>query len=278
MAFMRDYMNAGDAYAGDPFRFRLPKIRLPKIKAARFKGLGSFVMRAAPFAAGPLGGLLGQLAPRVTALLQKHAALQAAAPDEVPNLPPAVLEFARAFGLDQGDPGPPAPGSPFHRAPSRRKLAGQGPIAKAHGKAVARSRSGKFVSTKKGTSSAHGGGSFASQHPGLTGLATAGVSGIPFVGNLASAGLGQLLGGAGGGASDDLGLGGMRLPGAHRRRINPTNVKALRRSIRRLEGFEHLVKRVMPALLHAHAGRRGGGRMKGHKAGCGCVACRHKGR
>jgi hypothetical protein len=40
--------------------------------------------------------------------------------------------------------------------------------------------------------------------------------------------------------------------GSKRRRTNPTNVKALRRSLRRVEGFGHLVARVNKMLPKAH--------------------------
>jgi len=45
-------------------------------------------------------------------------------------------------------------------------------------------------------------------------------------------------------AAPDFGGGGGFGGGGKRRSINPTNVKALRRSIRRFEGFKNLVKRV----------------------------------
>jgi hypothetical protein len=64
--------------------------------------------------------------------------------------------------------------------------------------------------------------------------------------------------------------------GGHRRRQNPANVKALRRSLRRVEGFQKLVKsveRAYPRLArsthHSHA-------HGGHKPGCKCVACKHR--
>ena len=64
--------------------------------------------------------------------------------------------------------------------------------------------------------------------------------------------------------------------GGGHRGMNVANVKALKRGIRRLEGFKKLVKRVdkllpMGARMasgHSHS------RRPGHKAGCKCVACR----
>lgn len=45
--------------------------------------------------------------------------------------------------------------------------------------------------------------------------------------------------------------------GAHRhRRINPLNPKALRRALRRAEGFEKFAKRTVNALYSTHGGRR----------------------
>lgn len=75
---------------------------------------------------------------------------------------------------------------------------------------------------------------------------------------------------------------GMPRGGAgHRRSMNPTNVRALRRSIRRLEGFSRVIKSVRKAarglrgdLVAAHGGsvvRRSG---RGHKSGCSCAVCR----
>lgn len=66
--------------------------------------------------------------------------------------------------------------------------------------------------------------------------------------------------------------------GGHHRHQNPANVKALNRSLRRVEGFEKLVKRVMHHKLFKRV--RGGsagmyeGRARGHKSGCGCAVCR----
>jgi len=65
-----------------------------------------------------------------------------------------------------------------------------------------------------------------------------------------------------------------------RRAVNPANVKALRRSVRRVESFQHLVKtveRAFPPLRHARHMQASGSRGRGHKAGCGCFACRKRG-
>lgn len=68
-----------------------------------------------------------------------------------------------------------------------------------------------------------------------------------------------------------LGLGGRR-----HRKVNPANVKALRRGIRRLEGFQKLVKSVEKAYPRLRSSHASHGHAKGHKAGCKCVACRHR--
>jgi len=75
--------------------------------------------------------------------------------------------------------------------------------------------------------------------------------------------------------------GGMVLPGlggslaGKRRTMNPTNVKALRRSVRRLEGFEAMVTRVRKAYPRiARSASPAGRRSRGHKSGCACVVCR----
>ncbi len=69
-----------------------------------------------------------------------------------------------------------------------------------------------------------------------------------------------------------------RTPGAGggHRGMNVTNVKALKRGIRRLEGFKKLVKRVDKLLpMGARmASSHGHSRRPGHKAGCKCVGCR----
>jgi len=74
-------------------------------------------------------------------------------------------------------------------------------------------------------------------------LAGAAAGGIPFIGGAASNLIGQLGHKGAAAASGE---------GGHRRRVNPANVKALRRSLRRVEQFGHLVARVNKMLPHAH--------------------------
>jgi hypothetical protein len=65
--------------------------------------------------------------------------------------------------------------------------------------------------------------------------------------------------------------------GFHHKRQNPANVKALNRSLRRIEGFEKLVHRVMGHKLFKKVrGRAIHASHSGHKAGCGCAVCRRK--
>jgi hypothetical protein len=233
MAFIREYGLASDM--GDPFSFRIPK-RVRKMRLGRsLKGLARLALPAA--AAFVPGG-------------------------------PAALGFARAFGLDVGDPS------------SRRKSAGAGPKAKAAKKAKKR---GHPLKAKKPS---HGKGKGVDWNK----IAESATSLLPVGADLAKtameqfgvthgddeeaalqAQLGGIAGTAGGlhpSVRHALGMG-------HRRRsMNPANVKALRRSIRRLEGFERVVKsvyRAFPRLKPHTQSARGG-----HRAGCGCVACRKR--
>jgi len=136
------------------------------------------------------------------------------------------MAFMRAYGY-MGDPGPrPAP---------KRKSAGAGPRAKAGRKRVVRAQRAAR-GHHKGQSSAKGGLDYGAIASKLAG-------GIPFVGGAAEEFMGQVTkkkGGAGG-----MGKGS-------RRSTNPANVKALRRSLRRVERFGHLVARVNKLLPRAH--------------------------
>jgi hypothetical protein len=137
------------------------------------------------------------------------------------------MAFMRAYGMGMmGDPRPkPAP---------KRKSAAAGPRAKAGRKRVVRAkRAARGGST--GNTSARGGLDFGAIAGKLAG-------GIPFVGGAAEELTGQLMHkGKSAGAA-----------GGHRRRVNPANVRALKRSLRRVEGFGHLVKRVNALLPRAH--------------------------
>lgn len=68
------------------------------------------------------------------------------------------------------------------------------------------------------------------------------------------------------------------MPGRRRRRMNPINLKALRRAISRLRGFTGISNRVrgeLTAFCPTPAGRRAFRRRpRGHRSGCQCVACK----
>jgi hypothetical protein len=125
----------------------------------------------------------------------------------------------RMYGmLPSGDPGRLAP---------RRKTAAAGPKHKAARKRIVR-----------GKRAARGGLDFGA-------LGRAAIGSVPVVGGVASELAGQLMGGKGGKTAKGEG-------GGKRRRANPANVHALRRSLRRVEGFGHLVARVNRMLPRAH--------------------------
>lgn len=133
------------------------------------------------------------------------------------------MAFMRAYGM-YGDPGPrPAP---------RRKSAAAGPRVKAGRKrAVRASRAARGGS--KGTTSARPG-------VNLGAIAAKLAGGIPFVGGAAEELTSQLV------------HKGTRAGAGGHRRTNPANVKALRRSLRRVEQFGHLVSRVNKLLPRGH--------------------------
>jgi hypothetical protein len=62
--------------------------------------------------------------------------------------------------------------------------------------------------------------------------------------------------------------------GTGRRRMNVANVKALRRAIRRLAGFEHLAKSIYSLLRGVAPTPKRKASRRGHGAGCGCPSCR----
>jgi len=91
---------------------------------------------------------------------------------------------------------------------------------------------------------------------------------------------GNLVGSAGQALFGTGKVGGMMGFQKKHRSMNPANIKALRRSMRRLEGFGKVVKRVhkmlpklnlMPAQHHSRQLA-----MAGHKSGCKCVGCRNR--
>lgn len=104
---------------------------------------------------------------------------------------------------------------------------------------------GKLISKiPGGTAIATRAGAAIVKHPVLTAAGAAGVIGV------GSAGVGRRTGrmGSAGVGPVQMGVGrpGLRGMGMHkRRRMHVTNVKALRRAIRRCTGFAHLAKRVL---------------------------------
>lgn len=150
-------------------------------------------------------------------------------PDEL------MEEFARGYGLDVGDPG--------RRRPRRRRsqLAGAGapPSAKAAAKrktaAKARARAAGAAARRGGKRKSTGPAKASGPKIDFGRLAEAAASGIPLAGGVISELMAQKREGKAGGAFG---------AGSRRRAMNPTNVRALRRSLRRVEGFKKLVKRV----------------------------------
>lgn len=148
------------------------------------------------------------------------------------------MAFIRMYG-SQGDPGPrPAP---------KRKSAAAGPRAKAGRK--------RMVRAQRAARATHGApkgpGKKKGRGPSAIGGALGGALQDRLGGALSQLRQGNLAGAAGQallgtGARIGGGLGG------HRRTINPANVKALRRSLRRVERFGQLVKRVNAMLPRAH--------------------------
>lgn len=257
MGFIRQYMDE----SGDPFlkrrMFKLPK-RIRKFQPGR-------VLRAAlPAVAGFIPG--------AGMALDVARGLGLEAGDD---LSPDEMAFARMYGYEAGDPG----------KSSKRKAAASGPKAKAKAKKNKRAAKAGKVAAAAHTGKKKGGG-LSKSH--LDMLKKAGGIGaqillgagkdVPGLGGAISAvqDMGYL-GGAPGLDATPIALppgmpspGAFRMPGMHRRRhtMNPANVKALRRSIRRLEGFERLVKhveRAFPRLKRAHHGAAAPAHRKGKR-------------
>ncbi|HKW42520.1 MAG TPA: hypothetical protein VJN39_14825 [Gemmatimonadales bacterium] len=252
MAFIREY-----GAAGDPFSLRIPK-KLRKLKVGR--ALGSVARLGASFIPG-VGGMVAQ------ALAPPEPEPVPVEPPPQPMLPDWLLEllqahaptFARAYGYDMGDPGAPRP-------QKKRKAAGAGPKAKAAKKANVRTQRAQRAVAKAAPAA-----------KGKRGKKGGGVAIDPdLAGGLMEFAQGQLQGQQeGGGLFGALGLRGKKggaAFGGHRRTMNVANVKALRRSMRRVEGFEKLARRVMPHVFrHSRSGSRA--KASGHKRGCKCVVC-----
>lgn len=231
MGFIREY-----AAAGDPFKFRLPKF-VRKFQPGR--ALARVARVAAPFLPG-VGGIAAQFIP------DEGGGGECGDPEG----------FARAYGWDMGDPGPRAKKVP------KRKAAAAGPKHKAARKRDARAVKSMSV-----------GGILKKNLKGAL-KQTGGLVGSFVKGGYAQAGLDYLQERLGGGGQAPAGvvdfgtpgfapgptMRGARVPRINpytgqpmraRRSINVTNVKALRRSMRRVEGFGKLARRVLPHLgLH----------------------------
>lgn len=159
------------------------------------------------------------------------------------------MAFIRMYGME-GDPGPrPAP---------KRKSAAAGPRAKASRKRVVRSRraarGGNVPSSKAPGKKAKGGG--------IDWGAAARDFGMAMIpgGKLVQAGVAAGRSILGGGRAPGLGGGG-------RRSMNYANIKALRRGMRRFEGFAKIVNRVnkfMPTGAKFHRGAH-------TSSSCGCA-------
>jgi hypothetical protein len=222
--------------SGDPFTFRRPKW-VKRFKPGRSLGrVARGVMHAVPFVGG-------------------------------------AMDFARGYGLEQGDP-----------AGSKRKSAGAGPKHKAARKAE--HRAAMHAPKLKGHQKRRGKGGF---HLDLHQVARTAAGYLPVAGGLAQSALdaahqhdvesaaasgGDLFGGATLGAMPahvrhDMGMGG------HRKKRNFANVRALRHALGRVEGFERIVKSIEKAYPRLKRGAtHHAAKHRGHKAGCKCVACR----
>lgn len=224
------------AEAGDPGRFKLPK-RLRKLKVGR--ALGSIARVAVGFVPG-----VGPLASKLSSLLERARA--AGVPEE--RLAQAA-DLARSYGIEVGDPGP-AP-----KPANKRKRAGAGTKAKAKAKAKGKPK-GPGLGGIIGSNLANAAGSTVQLGKDLTsGDFTSAFAKILHGGPKTSE-LAAAFGGKG-----------------HRRHMNPANVHALRRSIRRVEGFEKLARKVLGSKMYRHRAqsvRHGAG----HRAGCKCAVCR----
>lgn len=257
MAFIRQFADE----SGDPFRFRLPR-------AIRKFQPGRAIKRFAPIAAALIPGA------------------------------GAALDMARGFGLNAGDdllsgdayadPLETLMAGDARRGAKRSKPKASAHTAASHAHAHAAAKSkGKKKTHHLKHAVAHAGAainagaSFAEQHPGISSLIEKSLGGIPIAGGALEELAHQAQGV--GGLSTVPNMSILSHPGArahgfgHHRKTNPLNLRALNRASRRLEGFEKVVRRVMPKLFsghgHSHA-RRSGKKLKGHKHGCACVGCR----
>ena len=311
MAFMRTYRERsamGRVYAGDPgfgkwFKraFKPPKA-IRKLQPGKL--LGKAVKAVAPIAAGVFTGGLGAVAAGLgSKLFGGGRPMETPAPVEE-YIPPVVMPppapvytvtvpeeeieeeedmYAMQTGAAQlaqyqrlqqllallgwsGDPGSSRIRRPKKVAAvkpqKKRKIAAAGPKAKAAAK-----KKNRGLELLAGGLSA-GGRAVGAALPGLLeAFGRGGPKGA--MAHMALPGLGATMPGM------IPAIPGVRGFGRKRRSMNPANVKALRRGLRRVEGFEKLVTKVhklYPRLARASAGGRA--RRAGHRAGCKCVGCR----
>lgn len=281
MAFIRTYSSRYQGQImGDPFLGRLFK------KVKKWQPGKTLARIAAPVAsllpipgAGLLGGALGRLtsrtpgpsefAPPVLSLFGRIAQRW--------NVPiETVANIAGAYGFtDQGDPG--------GNKPRKRQGAKRSAQKKASGGGRRRSAARRPSGSKQSVDWGKIAESAAGALPVAGELAKdifaemrkAGVA--PGIGVMPPDVSGMVPGFPGMAPATRRGGGALRLPGMGRRRrsVNPANVKALRRSMRRVEGFQKLVKgvnRMFPKIARG-AASSSSGRARGHKAGCRCAVC-----
>lgn len=237
--------------SGDPFRFRLPKF-IRKFQPGKALGrLGSLVARNI--------GTLASFVPVMGPVLGKAFDRAMKLAENIPGGQDSLTAFARSYGYDvnAGDPRESWPGfmgDPAGRPPKagmKRKQAAAGPAVKAKRKAGARAAKS-------------GGGTAASDDRAAAMLAA--LKGGNVIGAAAGEGAALFKSLTGHGGKAAAGFGG------HRRSMNPANVHALRRSMRRVEGFEKLARRVMPHVFTR--GRIASGHRTRHKPGCSCAVCK----
>lgn len=295
MAYIRDYARI----SGDPFRFRLPRQLRPSKKIKRFASkvgrgalsiartvlpavipgaavVGKGLSIAADLGTGTDDSGLSSVPTMTTMPVPEPAPLEDYQPEETmpaaPTYPDWFVQFARSYGLDLGDP-----------VPKRGKLnqAAAPPSTHAAAKRQFRANKRSGQDTRSGSDKRRGKKGFnlgASLGAGASAVGHA----LPnLIGAFKSGGpAGAMLNMAGSSLGNLAHPLGMKMPGmgGGHRRINPANVKALRRSIRRMEGFEKLVKSVRKSAAglrgivapqhHARTSSRG------HRPGCRCVVCK----
>ncbi len=256
MAFVRQYSNRFRAQwedVGDPgFKFGRVFKGLRKVK------LGRLARGALGFVPG-VGPALG-IAERVMGAARRFGVS-----------PDLLHRLLRERGIDLGDPGA--------RTGTRRGAAAGSPKSKQAGRAARR----KTRPPKKGTGP--GIGEIIKQHAGEALESTIQLAKKGAGGDIAGA-LQQILAGTpAAGEVPEAPMGGGRRREAHlahrhvdawmvkgSRQLNPSNPRALRHAVRRIERFEKMVKsveRAMPRLRRPH-----GSRGSSHRSGCRCVVCR----